>query len=320
MTPAAVSVVIPAYNYSRFVPQAIESALRQTLPALEVLVIDDGSTDDTAKVVADRFGAEPRVRYIHQANAGLSSARNTGIRHARGEFVGFLDADDLWKPEFLAEVMARFTRLPPEFAIIAARSELVTLDGALLPRKPFNRLDDREFTVADILFKSRFAPSATVVRKSVFAELGDFDTTLRSSEDRDMWVRIATRHRVLRCAAQLVIVRRHSTSMSTHADRMKLNTGRTLEKARHNPELARLPATFWRQALAFFRYETAWMYFEEGRRGAALRDLLASVGYWPWFADPRSFQEPSLFRLRALKHFLSAPNPGRQAARAAQQP
>ena len=308
---ATVSVVIPAYNYAHFLPAAVDSALAQTLPPLEILIIDDGSTDNTASLVAARYSSNPLVRYIHQPNAGLSAARNTGIREARSEFVAFLDADDMWKPDFLAEMMARFARLPAEFAIVASSSQPVSASGEPLPRKQLLAKGDREFTATDILFKTRFAPSATVVRSKVFKELGGFDTALRSSEDRDMWIRIASRHRVVRSKEQLVTVRRHGTGMSTHADRMKQNTGRTFEKARRNPDLANLPPSFWRKVTAFFRYETAWMYFEEGRRGAALRDLLVSLIYWPWFGNPRSFLEPRFFRLRTLKHFIFASKPRR---------
>src|SRR5688500_9583140 len=95
MTKALVSVVIPAYNYGHFVTEAVASALNQTHPHVEVIVVDDGSTDGTADILKP-FGS--RIRYIYQPNRGLSAARNTGIRAARGEWVAFLDADDLWHP------------------------------------------------------------------------------------------------------------------------------------------------------------------------------------------------------------------------------
>src|SRR5438067_6268305 len=121
----AVSVVIPAFNYARYLPLAIDSALNQTHANLEVIVVDDGSTDDTREVV----GAyrDERVRYVHQENAGLSAARNTGIRNARFAFVGFLDADDEWLPDMLAAAMERFANLPERFAIIACGSFRVDL-------------------------------------------------------------------------------------------------------------------------------------------------------------------------------------------------
>src|SRR5437773_3781756 len=100
-----VSVVIPTYNYARYLPEAIDSALAQTHAPLEVIVVDDGSTDDTPRVLAV-YG--DRIRVIRQANRGPGAARNTGIAAARGEYVGFLDADDVWLPRKLELQMARF--------------------------------------------------------------------------------------------------------------------------------------------------------------------------------------------------------------------
>src|SRR4051812_45065439 len=113
----AVSIVIPAYNYARYLPSAVESLLAQSYPALEVVIVDDGSTDETPRV-CPQFPA-PGVRYVRQANTGRSAARNTGIREAGHTFIGLLDADDRWEPEFLARVMAQFAALPPEYGAVA---------------------------------------------------------------------------------------------------------------------------------------------------------------------------------------------------------
>jgi glycosyltransferase involved in cell wall biosynthesis len=107
-----VSVVIPTYNRAALLPEAVDSVLAQTYPALEVVLVDDGSRDDTAEVVRTRYGADPRVRYFFQANAGVSAARNRGIREARGEFVALLDSDDVWYPHKLALQVAALRALP----------------------------------------------------------------------------------------------------------------------------------------------------------------------------------------------------------------
>src|SRR5712672_3062654 len=112
----AVSVVIPAYNYAHYLPQAIDSVLSQTHSALEVIVVDDGSTDATPQVCTQY--SDPRVRSIRQPNAGLSAARNTGIREARFPCVAFLDADDRWQPTFLATVLHEWVRLDPTFVAV----------------------------------------------------------------------------------------------------------------------------------------------------------------------------------------------------------
>src|SRR5947209_609603 len=112
----AVSVIIPAYNYATYLPKAIDSVLKQRFTNYEIIVVDDGSTDNTADLIA-KYG--DRVRYVYQKNAGLPSARNTGIKAARGDYVGFLDADDEWHPNFLQNAMETFARLSPDFVVVA---------------------------------------------------------------------------------------------------------------------------------------------------------------------------------------------------------
>ena len=111
-----VSVVVPAYNYARYLPKAIDSALGQTHPPLEVIVVDDGSTDDTPRVLA---AYADRIRVIRQANQGAGAARNAGIAAARGEYVAFLDSDDLWHPRKLELQLARFASDPETTAFIS---------------------------------------------------------------------------------------------------------------------------------------------------------------------------------------------------------
>lgn len=109
MTMPRTSVVIPTFNRSRDVVRAARSVLAQTMPAFEILIVDDGSIDDTARVVAD---LPPPVRYLHKDNGGVSSARNLGIRHASGEFIAFLDSDDYWEPNLIEQVTRMLNAAP----------------------------------------------------------------------------------------------------------------------------------------------------------------------------------------------------------------
>src|SRR6478736_2185706 len=117
----AVSIVIPAYNYAHYLPETIASVLAQSFARFELLVVDDGSTDNTKAVV--QALKDPRIRYVWQPNRGLSAARNTGIAECRFNYVAFLDADDLWQPDFLECVMAEYSRLEPEYALVATATE-----------------------------------------------------------------------------------------------------------------------------------------------------------------------------------------------------
>ena len=303
---AGVSVVIPAYNYAHFLAQAIDSALAQTYPKVEVIVIDDGSTDTTPEVAA-RYG--DRIRYHRKVNAGLPAARNTGIQLASHPFIGFLDADDLWKPEFLARAMALFQELPGDYGLVAAHAMYVDEQCRELKLKALTwfvhgRLDHR-----DILIKTRFSPSAVVAKKSALEAAGLFDETLRSSEDRDMWIRIGAKFPLYLHTDRLALIRRHGNSMSRNAHRMKVNILRVLEKSKAAGLVPEGEVAFWRRAHSFMYFQSAWMYYEQGSRWAGLRELFLSGINWPYFSQPNTLNEPALFRLRSAWHFLVHPNP-----------
>ena len=128
MTAALVSVIVPTYNRAYCVPRTIKSALAQTHGHIEILVIDDGSQDDTRDVIRAEFGDEPRVKYVYQDNTGVSGARNHGLRIARGEFIALLDSDDIWHPWKL-EVQLAALRFAPEAGLVSTDMEALQPDG-----------------------------------------------------------------------------------------------------------------------------------------------------------------------------------------------
>lgn len=298
-----VTVIIPTFNHARHLGGAIRSVLGQSHPDFAVIVVDDGSTDDPAAVV--RAIADPRVQLVRQANAGLAAARNTGIRHAAHPFVAFLDADDEFLPDYLRQATAAFGRLPADFGIIACNRIRCDQDGVRLPERKAATGRDREITARDLLFRNRFV-AEVVARREIFDRCGLFDTSLRSSEDRDMWLRVAARYRIWLCARPQLLIRRHPGSMSHHADRMRANMRQVIEKARAAGVVPGDDRAFWRQVYAMNWHEVAWMHHEEGRPFLALTDLCRSLWLWPWFARPAAVAEPPLFRLRASRHFAAA--------------
>jgi len=298
--PSGITVIIPAYNYAHYLPQAIDSVLDQKHPCCEILIVDDGSTDNTAAVVA-AYGK--RVRYLHQTNAGLPAARNTGIRHASHGQVCFLDADDLLLPGHLCAAQETLAALPENFVLVAFPAQYLDAAGTPLALKQIASTG-HEISERDIILKTRFQPSGVVVRRDVFAIAGEFDETLRSAEDRDMWLRIAACGKIHLHAKRLVGIRRHPVSMSRNSDRMKANTRRVIVKAWHARRVAHSEIGFWLRVHSFRLYQAAWMYHEEVRRAAAIRDLIFSLILWPWFSQPSELNEPPLFRLRSLRRFL----------------
>ncbi len=208
-----VSVIVPCYNGAPFLEATLRSALAQTYPEVEVVVIDDGSTDSSPEI-AQRFP----VRYIRQRNRGLAEARNAGIRASRGTYIVFLDADDRLKPEGI-EVGVRALELRPDCAIAVGDHVFISGDGSFLGHS--NKVDPLH-SHYEALLKSNFIEmiSSVLFRRRVFDELGGFDTTLPVSEDYELYLRIA-RERPICCHPVVVAeYRRHEGNISLNSERM----------------------------------------------------------------------------------------------------
>lgn len=190
MTPQSqpmVTTVIPAYNNGIYLGEAIDSALAQDYAPLEVFVIDDGSTDNTAEVVA-RYG--DRVRYAYQKNQGQSVAKNHGIRNAGGEFIAFLDSDDRWRPGKLSKQMALLA--PNENVGLVYTDRLKFRGDTIVHATNKIKHTPRRGRVLDHLLGDNFVVSSSVVaRKSFLLEAGLFDESRRVAEDYDLWLRMA---------------------------------------------------------------------------------------------------------------------------------
>ncbi|MEI8340013.1 MAG: glycosyltransferase [Verrucomicrobiota bacterium] len=308
LNPAAVSVpgvsvVIPAYNYAKFLTGAVDSVLQQTYPDFELIVVDDGSVDDT-RAVMGRY-QDKRVRYVYQENSGLSAARNTGIAHAWFDYIAFLDADDLWMPNFLESAMKLFATLSSDYGMVAGGCASIDGEGNRIEEKKLRIRADRELHARDFILKNPAPLSSSVIlRRSVFRDCGVFDTTLRSSEDRDMWIRTAGRYRVFFICKPLVQIRKHGHSMSRDAVRMRENTLKTIAKAYRSRTVSRLDVFFWLRVLGVYYFETAWTYYATGMRGGALGFIAKSLLVWPGPLPAARLNEPPFFRLRALLCFL----------------
>jgi glycosyltransferase involved in cell wall biosynthesis len=197
------------------VGEAIQSALNQTYPAHEVIVVDDGSTDNTSEIVAT-FGQA--VRYIYQPNAGLSAARNTGLREATGDYIGLLDADDLWLPEFLATLVPM---LEADASLGAVYGGCRFVDECKNPLPQTTMRVVPPDRVHDTLIDGDFFPPVVVLtRKKCFDRCGLFDESLRASEDWDMWLRVSAEY-PLRGTPQIVaLYRMHGDNMTRDLERM----------------------------------------------------------------------------------------------------
>lgn len=184
-----ISIVTPTYNRADFIKYTIESALAQTYPNFEMLIIDDGSTDITEDVVS-RY-QDTRIIYEKQANKGQSVARNRAIEKSRGEFICFLDSDDIWFPNKLEISLAAF-RDNPSIDIFYSDRTTIDENGKEISQKNMRR---HSGFIASKLLKDNFISMTTVmVRKKCFDELGVFDTNERWAEDYELWLRFASKY------------------------------------------------------------------------------------------------------------------------------
>jgi glycosyltransferase involved in cell wall biosynthesis len=236
------SIIVPAFNVSKTLPQTLNSLLNQTFEDFEIVVVDDGSNDDTAQI-ARAFAADRRVRLIQQRNRGLAGARNTGIAKARGEYVGFCDADDLWQPKKLASHITHLERAP-EVGLSFSGSELIDDDGNTIGVSQRPRL--RAITAAHVFKRNPIGNgSAAVMRRAALVDLGYrpkgekirdwvFDETFRQSEDVECWLRLVltTGWKIEGVPGLLTRYRINSGGLSAGIDRQFKSWERIVEKLR----------------------------------------------------------------------------------------
>jgi glycosyltransferase involved in cell wall biosynthesis len=284
------SVVIPAFNAARTIDSSIRSVLGQTRQDLEVIVVDDGSTDGTVENVR-RFENDQRIRVLRQSNRGPAAARNAGIAAARGQYVSMLDADDLWLPEYL-DVMATTLEANPDapFAytdawVLDDESGRVRRTSAMAyQRPPRTALDGRTFFLRLLLHN--FVYTSTTLRGSVFDEVGVYDETLSTGEDWDLWLRIAHRGTPpVRAPGLLAIHRNHPSSLATDTRTMMANIcevyRRFAEDEAEDHEVRALATgqlDYWTRRLRGFEKPTPRVRVR-GRLGAIKRRVL---NRWLW--------------------------------------
>ena len=243
-----VTVVIPCFNQAHFLAEAIESVRAQTYQAVELIVVDDGSDDNTTAVAA-RY---PEVRTVRQTNKGLAEARNAGLREASGRFLVFLDADDLLLPDAIADG-AGALRQHPDAAFVYGHTKFAMDDGTLPPPPHRPRITGDHY--AGLLAGCPIMPPAAVMyRRAIFDDLAPFDPSLPAGEDYELYYRIARRWPI-HCHERLVAVyRRHTTSMTSGSVRPLLR-GNLTALRRERRFIWRHPR-YWRSYRNGTRYWT----------------------------------------------------------------
>jgi len=272
-----VSVVIPAYNHASYLAQTISSALAQTWRDSEIIVVDDGSTDETPQI-AKQFGGE--IRYLRQANRGIAAARNAGIKQAQGEFISFLDDDDVWEPEYLVSVLSVFQQDADTMAVHTGW-QAIDEEGNCLPARSINVVPPESMYRA-LLAGGFFTGACVTVRKKCLDQVGLLDEALQGCDDLDLWLRISRVHRFRGIPRALVLYRMHEGGLSSNELHMFRDKLKVLTK-HFGPDKGDPPT--WdddkRRAFGFAYRSGAIEYIRQGQVDKGWRLLARAANAYP---------------------------------------
>lgn len=221
-----IDVVIPAYNASLFIVKTLRSVATQTVLPTRIIVVDDGSTDDTVKIVNYFYQNNPNLDIvcIQQKNAGPSAARNNGIRATKAEYVAFIDADDEWKPTKLEKQLSLYEG-NPKLGLVYCDFGLIDIMSNDIENRGFELNPNIRGTVEKELRKGNFiagSASAVLIPKKVIDEIGYFDETLLGAEDWDYWLRLSNKYCIDFVNEKLVSIRKHLDNSQKNEARMLL--------------------------------------------------------------------------------------------------
>jgi len=273
------SVILPCYNGPRWIADAVESVLAQTYEDFELVMIDDGSTDNSKEIVAS-YLCDERVRYIYQENRGFSAAVNRGIRESRGSLIGFIGQDDLWMPNKL-ELQVEYLRdhnsvdlVHSNYCTIDSEARLVRVRDIRMPEATSNKELVKE------LFLTNFIGFETVlVKKRCFDEVGLFDEQMVGSSDRDMWLRIAGKFNIGYIDIPLVKKREHKGQVSkVYAEAMIKDKFLMVKKAVVSyPFLKKVE----RKLLSSLYYSWGIVLLQKGNKKKAIQKFLQAIKCQP---------------------------------------
>ena len=292
MPPLTLSVVIPTYNRGRYLPDAVDSALGQVGVKVDVIVVDDESTDETRAVVrrhAPLWGS--RVRYLWQEHAERSAARNAGLRHATSEFVAFMDSDDIWRPNH-AQTCVKALAAHPEVVVAYGEYGLIAPDGKIISNHVRRRASQDEQFRRDLCLKRLIIPpTGAVIRRSALGTGDAFDSACVVGEDWLLWVTLAARAPFHGVGEPTVWMRLHPHESVGDPRELTRSLMRATEKV-IDTGLPRQLGIAGARIRAVNLTHAAYAYFVLGRGREAAGLLLAALREWP-----RVSLEPDFWRL-----------------------
>jgi cellulose synthase/poly-beta-1,6-N-acetylglucosamine synthase-like glycosyltransferase len=224
-----ISVIIPVYNGEKTIQETIESVLNQTFTDFELIIINDGSQDATLEIV-ERI-QDPRLKVFSYPNAGQAASRNRGIFHVCGEYISFIDADDLWTPDKL-EAQLKALQANPQAAVAYSWTNYIDEFSQPLPSQQGSYMTVNGDVYAKLLLIDFIGSGSNpLIRRQALTEVGGFDESMTPSEDRDLWLRLAARYHFIAVRSPQVLYRQCANSESTNVLRMEKSSLRVIEQA-----------------------------------------------------------------------------------------
>lgn len=289
-TSGLVSVVIPAYNVAAHIGEAIDSVLAQDYAPVEIIVVDDGSKDDTAEVVSSRF---PQVTLIRKANGGAATARNAGIRQAQGEFIAFLDADDIWLPGKLKAQVAYFRAHPDVAMNCTGFSQWVSDDKGVFP-DPLSVIPDQAGVASDaidrelsgwvyhkLLLRSFVWTTTVMMRRALIDKIGLYDESFRLGQDYEYFLRASRETEIHRLSRAYALYRQHPGSATARG--LDYNyAARVIDGAQRkwglaSPNGERISEHEFRERLHKIHYMCGYLFLQRGNPRTAFAEFKLAV-------------------------------------------
>ncbi len=222
-----ISVIIPIFNNQKTINKTLNSVLKQTLSNLEIIVINDGSTDESLEKIATI--KDPRVQVFSYPNAGVAVSRNRGIERARGEYISFLDADDLWTPDKL-EAQLKALQENPHAAVAYSWTDYIDEAGNFLYHG--SHISINGDVTAKLLFKNFIENGSNpLIRRHALVKVGEFDSSLSPAEDWDMWLRLAARYHFVAVPQPQILYRMSPSASSANISKMEIQGLKVIERA-----------------------------------------------------------------------------------------
>ena len=312
-----VSIIIPAYNSSAFVADAIRSAINQDYESREIIVVDDGSTDSTPAILK-YFADQEQIRVVTQVNAGAGAARNHGLKHANGTYIAFLDSDDFWVPGKL-RLQIEYLEEKPKVGAVSSKWLLWHADAGgrfLLPElspvnKPFSTVpEDSGWIYTKLLLDCRLLTSTLVLRRSVVEQVGGFDEDLARGQDYDYWLRLSRLSEIHKLDRELVLYRIHADNIAVKYPNVNYELTVLAKSVSRwgltGPEGITLPKNELQRHLSELCFSFGYWHWKRGTFRIAHRAFWQSLQYRP--RDWKSWIYFGLSGLRSLVNKHEAVN------------